>query len=147
MSELSQLPWDSIRRAYRHLRKLLFTTPRSGGPYFLVDADLDEITEVLGQHSYAPNWEFSYNYRGEDLNLAQVVHHRSKTHPDAVWWQTHVRGWGTEDRVELQAHWETEPTENDSAHLEGHGLEVSIGMKNLREVLDEEGLEYEKFER
>lgn len=138
---------DIIRQTFRRIRKLLFTRERPDGAYFAVHAELEEVKEALGKHSFAPNWEFSYNYRGEDLNLAQVVFHRSKRHPNIVWWQTHVRGWEADDTVEIRGHWEPEPTEHDEAHLQGLGFEKSIGMMNLRQVLEEEELEFDKIKR
>lgn len=147
MSRLSELPWDSMRRAFRHIRKLFFTRERADTPTYVVDATLEEVREELGMLSFAPNWEFSYNYRGEDINLARVEYQKSKRHPEIVWWQVHVRGWMTDRGIELQAHWEGEPTENDSSHLNGDGLSRTVGTKRLGEYLDETGLNVVKDPR
>lgn len=143
MGVLSELPWDHLRWAYRSFRKLFFTKERSDRPVFMVDASVTEIEAELGRHSFSPNWEFSYNYRGEDLNLARVVSWKSPEHPGIKWWQTHVRGFAPEGDgpVELQAHWEPEPTEHDTDHLEGTGFSAEKGKEILGEYLDQTDLE------
>jgi len=69
------LPWDRLRRWYRQLRKELFSTPEpTDRPAATVNVVLAEVRKALGQQSWAPNWEYSYHKRGEDLNLALVVY-------------------------------------------------------------------------
>lgn len=159
MSWHEDLPWLQFRRLYRRMRRRFFTAPRPEGNYFLVDGrflaegsdiaaqrNVEAIEETLGSsRSYAPNWEFSYNYRGENLNLARVVHADVEDHPDVEWWQTHVRGWPSEQTpgsVLLRAHWEPEPTEHPHAHLDGVGYNHAYGMDLLAKHLDENGIEF-----
>lgn len=143
------LPWGRLRRAYRFLRRLFFSAPEpTDRPSIITEASLDELRDVLGQRSFAPNWEYSFHKRGEDLNLARIELWSDHDHVDGnsdpiIWWQTHIRGWKREGgHVELRAHWEPEPTEYPQAHLDGAGHDIQRAMDDLRVILDEEGIEY-----
>lgn len=138
-----RLPWDAIRYWYGELRKELFSGSRPTGRYFLVDAEPETIRAELGDRSYAPNWEFSYYKRGEILNLARVTYEeRSVDGATYTWWQTHTRGWDHPDGVALHAHWELEPTEHPTKHLDGTGFDFDRGMSNLQGALDDGNLDY-----
>lgn len=142
--EVVRVPFDAVRYAYRQMRKTLFTAPRPSGQYVVVDADVTDIERELGKRSYAPNWEFSYYERGEDLNMARVVYDRRTIDGTTYrWWQTHTRGWENgEGQIELSAHWELEPTENGNEHIDGVGISVESGRENLKRALDDTELEY-----
>lgn len=137
---LTDVPWDALRRTHRRLRKLFFSKDRKDLPYIKVDATAEEVERELGKHSFAPNWEFSYYYRGEDVNLARVIYEATDAHPDIVWWQVHVRGFVTEGGIELQAHWEPEPTEHDVDHIEGVGYDNERGIDMLSKYVEETDL-------
>jgi hypothetical protein len=109
-----------------------------------VDAGLDEIRHALGRQSWAPNWEYSYYKRGEDLNLARVEYGSEpiRVGTGVDWWQAHVRGWERDDVVVLRAHYEPEPTEHPKAHLDGVGHSIETGMQRLRDALDAAGIGY-----
>lgn len=156
---IEKIPWRALQQFHRRIRRKYFTTPRpSNVQYFRIDGRdlsegsdgahervLDHLTEALGERSYAPNWEFSYRYRGEDLNLARVVYEDSEEHSDVLWWQNHVRAWPVEGEpgmLDVRSHWEPEPTEHPTPHLEGVGFSGPKGMEMLREHLDEAGIEY-----
>lgn len=139
------LPWGHLRRAYYQFRKLLFTKERSEGEYLEVQVGLQEVEQALGKQSYAPNWEFSYNYRSEDLNQARVLYERDPRH-GPEWWQVHVRGWEHEDSLLLRGHWEPEPTEHPKPHLHGVGYDLERGMRALGSALHEEGIEWQRVE-
>lgn len=157
------IPWNVLKRWYALGRRRWFAAPRPEGIYYRVDdvvlagpsdetaqRTADWIETKLGSaHSYAPNWEFSYYKRGEILNLARVVYEPSPEQPDLEWWQAHVRGWPVRERpgaIDLQAHWETEPTEHPDAHLDGVGMDVGYGMDLLARHLDDVGIEFEEVE-
>jgi len=131
------LPWNSVRSGYRWMRRTFFTVSKPDGPYFVVDADLDELRELFGVRSHAPNWEFSYNYQGEDLNLARVFYDPNRG-PDGVdWWQYHVRAFERDDGlVEFTGHVEPEPTEHAKPHLRGTGYDTSEAMDEFGRTLD-----------
>lgn len=112
-----------------------------------VDIGLDAVRQALGGRSWAPNWEYSYYKRGEDLNLALVVYWDDHDHVDEdgdpiIWWQYHVRGWLRDGVVVLRAHFEPEPTEHPKAHLNGVGHDIERGMETLRGELDGLGIEF-----
>lgn len=125
---------------YRKLRKLFFTRERPKGTYIIVDATIKEVKEALAAGGFAPNWTLSFNYRGEDLNMAKVFHSGTISHPDYEWWQIHVRGWVINGNVELNAHIETEPTEHPSAHWNKVGVEINRALTFLRIVLNQSDL-------
>lgn len=142
-----RVPFDAVRFAYRELRKALFTAPRPEGQYFVVSGTVEDVEAALGRHSYAPNWEFSYDERGEVLNLARVEHdERTIDGTTYRWWQTHVHGWDHPDGVALNGHWELEPTENGNAHIDGVGFGHGRGMENLEAALERSDLTYARRE-
>lgn len=136
---------DPIRYAHRYIRREFFQSPKPSGPYVTTYAQPAEIVVALGRQSFAPNWEFSYHKRGEDLNLAQVVHADSVEFPNITWWQTHVRAWHDRETglTQLKAHWEPEPTEFPDEHLNGTGFDGIRGMDNLMEALDRADVPYD----
>jgi hypothetical protein len=135
--------WDALRTLYRGLRRTVATAEEHDGPALVVAAAVEELTAALGHRYFAPNWGFSYNKRGEDLNLARVVYDRREVRGhEYLWWQTHVRGWTREDgSVRLRAHYELEPTEYDQDHIDAIGLDVDAGLENVAGALAAEGVE------
>ena len=140
--------WDGLRTVYRDVRKVVATDEEHGGRALVVPVGVDDLKETLGRQFFAPNWEFSYYERGEDLNLARIRYDRRAERDHVfVWWQTHVRGWTQDDgSVRLRPHYELEPTENDQDHLDGIGLDVDRGVDIVASALDEEGVSYERYE-
>jgi len=140
--------WDALRKFYRDFRRVVASSSEHGGQALVADASLDEVTAALGRQYFAPNWEFSYHERGEDLNLARVEHDpREIQGHEYVWWQAHVRGWEQDDgSVRLRPHYELEPTEYDQDHIDGIGLEVTPGLEQVAQTLDAEGISYERHE-
>lgn len=142
--DVVRVPFGAVRYVYREFRKALFTAPRPSGEYLVTEASVEDVERGLGNQSYAPNWEFSYYERGEDLNLARVVYERREAGGSVRrWWQTHVRGWANDaGQLELHGHWELEPTENGNAHIDGVGFDIERGMATLRSALEAAGIEY-----
>lgn len=151
----ASLPWDSLRRRFLTFRRRRFQAPPREGPYLVVDVGPDRVRRVLGAQGYAPQWTLSYD-KGEDCNLARIVHSpsghevpratwgnalRRLTGGDLAtefveWWQTHVRGYELDGGgVALTAHWEPSAMHEDSAHLDGVGFETGIAMDAVGEVL------------
>jgi hypothetical protein len=114
-----------------------------------VPVSIETVTRALGHRSYAPNWEFSYHERGEDLNLARIEYDRRRVRDhEYEWWQTHVRGWSQADgSVRLRPHYELEPTEYDQDHINGIGLDITVGVNNVAHALDAEGISYERHSK
>lgn len=150
----SDLPWDIIKRIYRKLRRNYFSYPEPKSGYIYVECTERDIILGLGKKSYIPGEVFSFN-KGEDINLRQVkpvawqfvdAEVRDKLRPYMTarekaqaekgeyitWWQTHFRAWKTgEDRWKCNGHWELEPVEHDSAHIDDIGYSNKTGIKNI----------------
>lgn len=140
---LPEGPLKLGRRTFWWLRKTFFAKDKPANPAVFVDKSEQEIVELLGSEHFEPGWEFSYSYRNEALNLRRVEY--VVDHPDGYeWWQVHVRGYDHGGgRFELAAHFELEPTEYPSAHINHVGLDVERGNEALVEVLDAHGVDYE----
>lgn len=145
--------WDGLRTVYRHFRRLVATRPEHSGPAIVAHAAIEDVEAALGRRYFAPNWEFSYNKRGEDLNLARVHHDRRTVEGhEYQWWQSHVRGWhhgdeaGGEDAVRLRAHHELEPTEYDQDHIAGIGVDVPRGLDDVATALDAEDVPHDRHD-
>lgn len=138
------IPFVAIQRRYRQLRKRFFTRPEPTTSAWIIDATPEEVAAAFGRHYYAPNWEFSYNYRGEDCNIARVEHVSGLDNRtlerfgddldvaprDIDWWQLHVRGWAQPDvGTRVRVHREPEPTEHPRVHLAGTHV-CSVGARD-----------------
>lgn len=144
LRHIHKTPLRNLRHSIWWLRKTFFTRPRSPTPSFLIDLEKPEILQVFGRHYFEPGWELSYNYHGEILNIRRVEY---RDDVERHWWQVHIRGFPHPDGgTELSAHYETEPTEHPDAHIALHGIDVSHGMRVVRELLEEENIAYERLE-
>ena len=122
---LPEGPLKAVRLSLWWLRKTFFTKPKPDNPAVFVRLTNQELVELLGREYFEPGWELSYSYRNETLNLRRVEY--VAAHPLGYeWWQVHLRGYlheaGSrfeEDTFELAAHFEVEPTEYPSAHIQG----------------------------
>ena len=149
----ARLPWDWVRHAYRSFRRSWFTRNRPEyHEYIVVADDIDglvpaerTVLSVLGRESWSPNWEFSYNYRGEDINLAHVFYDDREVDGDRyTWWQDHMRGWVHHDgSVWLTGHRELEPTEHAVGHLNAVGFDKDPAMAHGMNVFDTAGIAYD----
>lgn len=141
LRHVHEAPLKNLRRSVWWLRKAFFTKPRTETPAYLVGLAEPEVVRLFGTRHFEPGWDLSYNYHGEMLNLRRTEY---VDHERYNWWQVHVRGFLHEEGgIELTAHYETEPAEHPDAHVRLYGLDVERGMRTLRNVLDEEGVEYE----
>lgn len=140
--------WDAIRTFYRDFRRIVATSEEHSGEALVVQESVADVEAALGRRYFAPNWEFSYYERGEQLNLARIEYDPREIHGHGYrWWQTHVRGWVQDDgSVRLRPHYELEPTQYDQDHVDGIGLDVSAGTENVARALDEAGIPYEHHE-
>lgn len=141
---LDLVPWGAIRSFHRWLRRSLFGQSRRSGAYLHVEVDEEALVQVLGERSFAPNWEFSYYYYDEQVNQAHVLYEEDR---GVQWWQTHVRAWEHECGYDVAAHWEPEPTEHPDEHLDGDYRDRVRGMRHLIYVLNDAGIEYSKEHR
>lgn len=144
LTHIHEAPLKNLRRSYWWVRKTFFTRPRSETPAYLVKASKAEVERLFGSHYFEPNWELSYNYHGEVLNLRRVEYSGDSEYD---WWQVHIRGYEHgESGIELTAHYETEPAEHPDAHIDLHGLDVEYGMDEIEEILESESVPYESLE-
>jgi hypothetical protein len=141
--DLRNLPWRLVRQVLRIARQAYWSQPRPTGTYLRVETDPHPITKALGERFWYPNWEVSAYYEGEDLNLSRTEY---DPHEGIVWWQSHLRGWETDDAVELRAHYEPDPTEHPREHLTPAYADAETGMTHLRDALDDAGFSYREFE-
>lgn len=153
MPDLASIPWKSVTRLHRSLRRSFFRAERPAGTYFRVYPDytvamtsadvVADLERDFGRRSWAPNWEYSYD-KGEALNLARVVYEED-AETGLTWFQYHVRGWAVvNDAVDVGGHWEPEPTEHPDAHYREVGFDRLRGMAKLEEVLNEIGADYDE---
>lgn len=139
---VGDVPWQSLRRSLIWIKKTVFTEHRTDVPSLRVTATVSEIRALLGRRHFEPNWEFSTYYAGELLNLRRVT----RIDERLPWWQAHVRGFQTNDGLELDPHWEPEPTEHPGAHLSEEYIDTERGIEILERILDEERVEYERLD-
>lgn len=151
MSWHAAIPWGWVQHAYRSFRRRWFTRNRPEyHEYVVVPPDIDGLVPVertvygvLGPEGFAPNWEFSYNYRGEDLNIARVFYDRREVDGDPyAWWQDHVRGWVHHDgSIWLTGHRELEPTEHPHGHLDAVGWSKDETMNRIIALFERENID------
>jgi len=144
LRHIHETPLRNLRRALWWIRKTFFTKPRSETPAFLVPLTKPRLVEFFGNRHFEPGWEMSYHYRGEVLNLRRVEYVDQGRYN---WWQVHIRGYLHEDGgIELSAHYETDPSEHPDAIINLVGLDVEKGMSEVRELLNDENVEYRYLE-
>jgi hypothetical protein len=143
LEHLPEGPLKMGKRILWWIRKTVFTKEKPPNPAVFVTRSERQLVELLGSEHFEPGWEFSYSYRGEVLNLRRVEF--VSDHPLGYeWWQVHVRGYEAgENEFELAAHFELEPSEYPSLHVDRVGLDVDRGNAILIDLLDKHGVEYE----
>lgn len=133
-------PWRKLLTLFMWVRTMFFTNPRPDRRYIEVEVSKEELERMLGKAGYTNDWEFSYNKRGEDLNMRKPLYKDD----DYEWYQHHVRGWVNDaGHVELHAHEELEPTEYPKLHLKGVNYDYDSGMMRLRMMLVRNGVDHE----
>ncbi|MCU4742909.1 hypothetical protein OB955_18745 [Halobacteria archaeon AArc-m2/3/4] len=131
-----------LRRLFISARGRFFTRPKPPEDALIVALEADEMESVLGSEHFAPNWDMSFAYFGEVLNLRRVEY--QSDHPLGYrWWQVHVRGYHHPSGLELTAHFETDPSESPDAHVDRVGIDIDRGLEELRDVLEENDVAYE----
>ncbi|WP_242695430.1 hypothetical protein [Halomontanus rarus] len=142
-SKLVDVFLRDLRRLIISARGRFFTRPKPAEAALVVGLEPDEVESILGGEHFAPNWDMSFEYFGEVLNLRRVEY--VADHPDYRWWQVHVRGYHHPAGLELTAHFETDPSESPDAHVDRVGIDIDRGLEELRAVLEENDVEYEEF--
>lgn len=141
-AKLTDTVLRDLRRLVVSARGRFFTRPKPPEPALVVDRTTDEVERVLGEAHFAPNWDMSFAYFGEVVNLRRVEYVPDHSLP-YHWWQVHVRGYHHPKGLELTAHFETNPSEYPDAHVDRVGIDVPRGLETLRTVLDGADVGYE----
>ncbi len=135
-----------LRRIVLSVRGRFFSRPKPLEPSVLVPLSRTEAERVLGERHFEPNWDMSFSYFGEVLNLRRVEY--VTDHPTGyTWWQVHVRGYHHPKGLELTAHFETDPSETPDAHVDRVGIDIDRGLEELQTVLEEQGIEYRELSK
>lgn len=138
------LPYREGMRAWRLMRRTLFTAPRSEGEYVVAakeDTDLLELKHEFGKRNFGPGHRFSYD-KGEDLNLRRVFFDPYRF-DDVDWWQTHVRVWD-DDKLWIRGHVEAKPEDHPKPHLDEVGLTVDTALSEIERILAQTGNTYQR---
>ena len=140
---LTQVPLTCFWRAVWWGRKTFFPRPNPSNPGLLVSMTKLEAMGFLGSNHFEPGWETSDAFFGETLNMRRPV--CMPDHPtDLSWWQVHIRGYDHARGVVLAAHFEANPTEHLTEHLEQVGLDFNRGTAELILLLNADGIEFER---
>lgn len=153
---IKSVPWRKVLSVYFLLRSIFFTkkTPSSKGIY--VDMGRDEIKKLFLKDFFNGRWMFSYNKRGEDLNVRREYFDEEYNWPGR---QLHVRGYEVGDGMFLLPHEEVAPDgdneyisrrekSHQDAHIDGEEFsrEPAITMVeellNTWDILEENDIEY-----
>jgi hypothetical protein len=144
LRHLPETPLRALKWSFWWLRKTFFSKPKPENPAVVVDMTEGEAEAFLGERFFEPGWEMSYHYHNEIVNVRRVQY--VGDHPSGLeWWQTHVRGYAHPSGLELTAHVEPEPAEHPDAHLDGEFVDVSRGNATLVELLEADGIEFERI--
>ncbi|WP_135852621.1 hypothetical protein [Halorussus salinus] len=111
---LSGLPWRALRRTLYAVRRRWFTVSKPDRDPVVLDTTIEDLHDMLAEKSYNPGWPLSYRYYGEDLNARRYYFDATRPHPHR---QLHIRGFQTDDGVEVHAHEEPAPEHHPRAHL------------------------------
>lgn len=135
---IAVLPWDTIKYAFQQVRHSKFTVGHEP-PYVQTNSTIDEIEDILVDNHFGPWNTLSFNYKGEDLNMRRIECVK-KENGEKLWLQTHVRVFSTPDGAKVKAHRELCPIEHPGMHIEEVEFSEALGMKTVRDILQEEGV-------
>lgn len=148
---LLELPIAKLVSIYYFIRALIATKDRPKGPVLVIDENVDDTKYKLGQVFFNGKFPYSWNYRGENLNMRREYYDDSFDWP---WRQLHIRGFKQKvtGKIELQPHEEVSPTgDNDDtdkkmshqlAHLRGKESDIVRGVEMTKEILDSLNIDY-----
>jgi len=121
--------------------RFVATRPRSSVTTLVIEEEMttEEMRVLLGRHYYDAGWLLSYHYYGEQLNMRRPYYSMDYEHP---WRQVHLRGFVTEEGLEMDVHTETDAMSHPWVHWRGEEVDVEGGVSRLRQFLDIEGVGY-----
>jgi hypothetical protein len=141
---IETVPWSTVRRTARWLRKIYFTHPRPDAPALVVPHAPATIRSTLGAAHFEPGWELSYRYHGETLNLRRPYYEEVRIDGAIYrWHQLHARGFEHESGgTALLAHTEVDPIENPQRHVSLDSVDTHRGTNELGVALQKAGVSY-----
>ena len=133
---------QTIVDSVRLIRGLAFTKERHQ-PQILVEAKEACLVKTLGRAGYVHPWVLSYNYRGEDRNLARFFYDY-ENYPRFPYRQDHIRLYVDEyppKVVGLAGHTEPSSVNHRQGHLE-RDAEIQPAIRRIKTMLQEADLDY-----
>lgn len=103
------------------------------------DVDVEWLRRELGRLYFDAGWLLSYHYYGEDANMRRPIY--SEIH-DYPWRQVHLRVFGGDGGLEIDAHCEPAPLMHPWRHKQGAEKSVEEGVDTVALVLEEIGVSY-----
>lgn len=151
---LIDVPWRKVFQAYFKAREVLYTKEPPDQPGVSVDHTPLEMSVKFAKRTYNTRWMFSYNYRGEDLNVRIEYYDSSFKWPFR---QFHVRGFWIGGRTFLMPHEEVSPdgdnrlipddqATHQKAHLKGREYSHERGYDILIREMDDMVEEYKEHD-
>lgn len=130
------MPWDVIKHAFQQFRHASFTTERTG-PWIEVEATVDEVEWLLAGQHFAPWNKFSFNYKGEVLNMRRIESVSDGEGDDLTYWQLHVRVFERPNgNVEVRAHTEECPLVHPEEHIDMENVTTDGAMDRMRSIFE-----------
>jgi len=136
-----KLPLKAYLRIYEAVRDFAFRHERVDTICVRVKMTAAQAERMLARHHFTRDFEFSYNYEGEDLNMRRTLYKDD----EYEWYQLHVRGFEVQggEALELQGHTELTPTDHPNKHIDNVNLSRRQGLRMIKSILKDENIEYE----
>lgn len=158
---LLDIPWRKVMQGYFAARQFLYTKDPPDNPGLVIrdlpgEAEKDitpkDVAREFAKASYNTKWMFSYNYRGEDLNVRIEYYDGSFKWPFR---QLHIRGFSFPDGMFLMPHEEVSPDgdnrfiptdqiSHQRAHLKGKEQDHERGYDMTKDELSSMGMFFEE---
>lgn len=137
---MKNIPWNKVLLYFNYIRRNFFSVELPPGhTRIYVEEDYEELREMFRREHFLVSWPFSYNYKGEVMNLMRPEYEND----EYTFYQTHVRGFESGDGYYLVAHWELDPTDYPEEHLDEVNFSETKGEKVLKHILDKNDVDYE----
>jgi len=137
---LRKLPWQTVFQATYLFRRYVFAKEPEDVDYMVVeDVTTEELQRLFFAEGFLKGDYASYYYYGEELNVVEGMYKDD----EYEWYQFHIRGFETDDGMQLRPHTELYWRIYPKKHIKLVNLDVAEGIELMKPVLDEAGLEYE----
>ena len=137
---LKNLPWQTLFQAMFLFRRYSFAKKPEAVDYMIVEGiDLDDLRRLLLSNGLMKGDYASYYYYGGDLNMVSGMYKDD----EYEWYQYHIRGFDTDEGTVLRPHTELYWRIYPKKHIKLVNLDVEEGIELTKDILDEDGLEYD----